>query len=932
MSRLLTVVSVLLVTSTPVVAQTVTATTGAINGTVTDSTKAVLPGVTVTLSGPSLMGTPVEVTDQSGTFRFSAVPPGTYTLTHELTGFRGVTREGIVVTLGFTATVNSELNPGAVSENITVSGAAPVVDVKATEVTTHFDSDKLASLPGARDFWSVLAQTPAISMAKMDVGGSGALNQQAYTAYGLGAVTGMNRNEVEGIRVGAANGANDNYYSDYGSFAEIAVKATGNTASMSVPGTLGQYVSKSGGNAYHGSLYADYQNETLESTNIDAAQVALGVTGGPGLDVHNVNRLQIFRDFNTDLGGYLKKDALWWYGAFRYTKVGQRYAWLLDDVSRIQAPVETGKVTYNLTPRQKFIGYVQNHNLNQPDYFSAGSSLPFESADALPGSKFPVTVWKGEYNSVVSDALYVEVRAGAYLSGFKTYTKSTTPRIADTGANTVSGGADSGGLTRNRPQANGALSYFKNGRGGSHTLKVGGEWMVDHLISPETGYGNPCQCVSTLNNGAPTQVLISLGENVSKNDLATLAGYVDDNWQLDSRLSLSLGLRLDHYAAILPEQEGPTGQHFPAINPVVTWNNWGPRLGVSADLTGNGKTILKFHYGHYWLYPGVNFTSSFNPNPSGWTQAYVWTNDANRNGRWDPGEEGRLTSSTGGSTSTKLDPEIKNSYVRQATVYLEREAAANLGVRTGFVWNGRRQGYGTVNVNRPLAAYTVPVAVRDPGPDGRLNGADDGPAVTVFGLSNDYLNLPVVNITENLSTSDADYYTLELTATRRQTGRWSMLASFAETWSHETALGTGTSFNPNVLINTEDGLNLTRTWQAKISATVTLPMDLRLVPIVRHQSGTPFARTFTQTLNYGAATIKAEPVGAERTPNVTLFDVRAEKSVKAGPGRIVGFLDVYNVLNTNAAQTLTQTSGGSWLRPTAITGPRIARIGTRLEW
>ena len=294
MSRWLTVVSVLLATSTPVVAQTVTATTGAINGTVTDSTKAVLPGVTVTLSGPSLMGTPVEATDQSGTFRFSAVPPGTYTLTHELTGFRGVTREGIVVTLGFTATVNSELSPGAVSENITVSGAAPVVDVKATEVTTHFDSEKLASLPGARDFWSVLAQTPAMPMAKMDVGGSGALNQQAYTAYGLGAVTGMNRNEVEGIRVGAANGANDNYYSDYGSFAEIAVKATGNTASMSVPGTLGQYVSKSGGNAYHGSLYADYQNETLESTNIDAAQIALGVTGGPGLDVHNVNRLQIF--------------------------------------------------------------------------------------------------------------------------------------------------------------------------------------------------------------------------------------------------------------------------------------------------------------------------------------------------------------------------------------------------------------------------------------------------------------------------------------------------------------------------------------------------------------------------------------------------------------------------------------------------------------
>ena len=167
-------------------------------------------------------------------------------------------------------------------------------------------------------------------MAKMDVGGNGALTLQEYTAYGLRATTGMNRNEVEGIRVGGANGANDNYFSDFASFAEIAVKAVGHSAAMPVPGTMAQYVSKSGGNTYRGSVYADVQSDAWQATNIDDDQIARGVSGGPGLDARDVNRLERFRDFTADVGGYLKKDRAWWYAAYRDTEVGQRYAWLLD--------------------------------------------------------------------------------------------------------------------------------------------------------------------------------------------------------------------------------------------------------------------------------------------------------------------------------------------------------------------------------------------------------------------------------------------------------------------------------------------------------------------------------------------------------------------------------------------------------------------------
>jgi hypothetical protein len=395
---------------------------------------------------------------------------------------------------------------------------------------------------------------------------------------------------------------------------------------------------------------------------------------------------------------------------------------------------------------------------------------------------------------------------------------------------------------------------------------------------------------------------------------------------------LSLGTRLDRYQPILPEQQGPAGQTFLAIAPVLTFNNWAPRMGMSVDLTGDGNTVLKLHYGQFWVYPGTNFTSAFNPNPSGWSQTYVWPIDANSNGRWDPGEEGRLTAVSGGSTSTRLDPGIDNTHVRQTSAYIEREVAPNFGVRTGVVLNARRHPYGTINVNRPLGAYSVPVAVVDPGPDGRVGSTDDGGTLTTDNLTTETLSAAPVNLTTNLPDGNSEYYTWEITATKRQSGRWSLLASFTETWSHETALGTGNDFTPNALISAAGSQVQFTTWQAKLNGTMSLPRGFQIVPVIRHQSGQPFARTFVQALNYGNATIKAEPITTNRTPDITLVDVRTEKAFRVNAVRLIGFFDVYNLFNANAEQTLNTSSGDAWLRPTAITGPRVLRIGARLEW
>src|SRR5438093_8977961 len=113
-------------------------TTGSINGKVADTSAAVLPGVTVTVASPSLMGVQTAVTDGGGNYRFPALPPGTYTVTFELPGFNTLKRENIQIGMGFTATVNADLTVASLQETVTVTGNSPVIDTSSTRVQQNF--------------------------------------------------------------------------------------------------------------------------------------------------------------------------------------------------------------------------------------------------------------------------------------------------------------------------------------------------------------------------------------------------------------------------------------------------------------------------------------------------------------------------------------------------------------------------------------------------------------------------------------------------------------------------------------------------------------------------------------------------------------------------------------------------------------------------
>ena len=285
-------------------------TTGSITGSVTDNTNALLPGVRVTATSPAQMGAQVAVTNEQGQYRFPSVPIGTYTLKYELAGFSTLTREGIIVTIGFTASISVQMKVSSVTESITVTGESPVVDAKNTNIQTNVTKDMLDAMPNSRDIWTVIGQSPGFMVTSFDVGGSRAGTQTGYSAFGY---SGQVRVQVDGVNTTEGTGGAGFYY-DYGSFQELQLTGDGADASVSTPGVQLNAVVRSGGNKFKGDFYFDYENQNFQGHNVTDALRRVGVNEG--------TRILLYRDPNLAFSGPIMRDKLWFFTSIRDQRTG----------------------------------------------------------------------------------------------------------------------------------------------------------------------------------------------------------------------------------------------------------------------------------------------------------------------------------------------------------------------------------------------------------------------------------------------------------------------------------------------------------------------------------------------------------------------------------------------------------------------------------
>jgi len=958
----------------PAFAQGGAGSTGSIQGQVVDESGAMVPGVSVTATSPILLVPQSTTTNTQGLYRFPGLPAGTYKLAFEMPGFRTVNRDGIRIGIGFTATVNPTLTVKQMEEEMTVTGESPTIDTTATRVQTNFDKAMLDSLPNARDMWSLLAETPAVTLNRFDVGGSTAGTQTTYVAYGNG---GQNRPLIEGINTTEGTSA-AGFYFDYGSFDEVIIGTAGNSAEMPSGGVLTNFIGKSGGNRFGGELYYEYENKNIQGKNISQDQLARGYANIPknviqslGLKRDESNTLLDYKNLNASLGGPIIKDKIWfWAGYLRQENVVYQPSSgaILDGTEFLTKLVNwTGKLTYQMSQRDKVIAYLQYGTKFQPFRTDAIVGGPQHiTKDSTLNQESPSWVGKVEYNRTLGNRGFFEIRAGEFGYNFGLVgNDQTTPRREDITTLQVTGGGRDWQLDRRRKQLHGAFTFFVDNKlGGNHQLRVGGE--VQH----ETGRTRWKQyyadnIVQAFNNGAAFWVRLGLPSD-SWNGLRNYGLFLNDSYSR-GRVTLNAGLRFDRYRVFLPEQErpasvfSPQAATFAAVDSVKVFNHVVPRLGVIFDVTGDGKTLMKANFGRFYFNPGVGLADSVNPNTSDQYTEYAWT-DRNGDRLWQRGEEGSIRTQFGGTANVLLDPNLRNSYTDELSAWVERELGGQVGVRAGFVWKMDRDGRQQFNSNRPLSAYNVPTTVTDAGPDGLANSGDER-SVSAFNLNPTNLALPVVNFVTNPEGFENDYRSLELGVTKRFSKKWSMVSSFLLTWTDEYGTGyfqTGAGHNGGSQVSLFGGFagfvgfpitpngqteqSKFSTWNFKVHGSYEPGWGLRFTPIFRMQQGYPYGRNFAANLNYGPQNFQAEPITSHRLETVRQLDIRAEKKFKVtGRARLGVIFDVYNVFNANTELNIRATTGRlaisetatsipTYNTPLTILPPRIVRLSARFDF
>jgi hypothetical protein len=930
--------------------QTVGTATGSVVGTVREATGAVLPDVAITIAGNPLMGARAAATAADGSFRIAALPPGEYVLSFSLHGFR-TQQHRVSVAVGFTLTVDVELAVDTHEERLTVSARSGVLDRQSTGIAETFDAAELADLPGSRSMSALFEAAQGVVTPTTESGGGSVGAVGGSGSIGAYGTRGSNRPTIEGIVVTGINAPGLTI--DYGSFEQASVLTGSHGAEWATPGVHIQLVARSGGNQYRGTVYADYENRHWQSFNVDQGQIDRGAQSGSGLPAADANRLWHYRDVNADVGGFIVRDRLWWYASFRDQEISTRLVNFPVGPHRTRLTNYSGKGTYRIARDHTFVAYAQaarNHQPNGLDPFGpAGSGLMAATAintdeSSTADQHASGLVWKGEWQAVVHDRLLLELRLGQFGGGQRWTPYSSAPRFEDTQTLVVNGGNRDWQSQLRRDQFFGNVSYFKNGWMGSHHLRLGAEatrWLAGE--SWHSGY--PGNVLHVLRNGVPAEVYLFHTPSKSSAGLWTYSAYAADSWQLHRRIALNLGVRFDGYRVFLSEQEHPAGspsaQRFAAVNNLIDWHVVVPRLGAVFDLTGDGTTLAKAAFAEYRVAPGNAVGANANPNSNQWWTRFEWT-DVDNSGVWEPGEEGRLRGRRGGAVTESLDTALQLPLVNEVAGSLERELPAGIGLRTGVVWRSERDHFARQNAKQPFDAFTVPVSLRDPGPDGIAGTADDGRILQAYDLAPEFQDLTPANIVRNVPGSRSEYWTWEIGVTRRPHGRWAFAAGFSHTWNADHASAYSGQpvrrntypLTPNDLINAgPGGRHEFTTWTAKAHGTYEAPWGVRVTPVIRHQSGQPFGRTFTATLGYGTVTVLAEPVGTRRMDNITIVDLRVEKGFRMPRvRRCAAFVDVFNVFNANAEQNIVWSSGSSYMRPISIGAPRIARIGAKVDW
>jgi hypothetical protein len=957
---------------------------GGIAGLVKDASGGVLPGVTVEASSPELIEkTRTAVTDAQGRYSFVDLRPGTYAVAFTLPGFNAVRREGVAVTVTSTATVNAEMGVGTLEETLTVTGDAPLVDVQRTTTQTVMSKELLDAVPNIRAVQRYTAFIPGVQTSGAAALASGLGREMGNLAIHGGRL-GEANTLIEGVATRHLNGTGGSprFQINQAMVQEVAVSLGSAGADQQMGGIMQNIVPRQGGNNFSGLVYFHFTNDKFTGNNLSDELEALGL-GGSGA-------VRESWDINPGFGGPIFRDKLWFFAAYRHwgndIDSGSRYnltpqEWVYTpDLTRPTASYRfsdrnyTARFTWQAAERHQFSVFYDNN----PRTWYNRSASPTVSPEASTYTPYyPNYITQAAWKSPVTSRLFLEA-TGMYANSNNNMFPTGDPEIfrgaqpADPahliGAQELTTGLQFRSTWANQSfgdlghawvyRAAAAASYVT----GSHTLKVGTDYYSGHREARQYRNGD---IRYQLRNGRPSQ-LTMFGPSFIVSDLKADFGlYIQDRWTFD-RLTTNLGVRYDYLNSSVPAGTiegnrwmGP--RTYDAVEGVPVWHDISPRMGLSYDLFGNGKTAIKASLNRYVEGVALDIANANSPVVTSVLSANRNWND--QNGNFEPdcdfsnldanGECGSISDRNFGRNNpraTRWDQDLLTGYGDrgfnwETAVQLQHQLLDGLSVNAGY----HRRSYGNFQVTKNTALGDDPSVHYDPfcvtlPADARLPGAGE----QLCGFYDIKPNMR--GVVENLVTFESTfgerkevYNGFDLILTARfpngaqisggsSTGRTALDSCFVVNSPQEELF---CDVRPPMQTQVKFmGVYPLPWWGIQVSGSFQSVPGPEILANYEVPSS-EIAGSLGRPLSAGATATVNLPIvqpGTIYSPRWQQTDMRVSKTFRLANLRMLGSLDVFNLFNSAGVVQVNQTYGPAWQRTQLVLNPRQFRLSAQVDF